>query len=133
MITKKIIVFLTIVLIVLIFSTCATVYIPDDLTPAQLSQRAQEAIDRNRFNIARQYFEALRSRNPQNLNLIITAEYGIGQTHFKQKNYDEARQSFNSVLSYFAQPGSEWLNLHYRQLAVIMLARIDEIENRRRR
>jgi outer membrane protein assembly factor BamD (BamD/ComL family) len=50
----------------LIVSACATgnVVIPQELSPAELIQRAQEASDKNKYPAALQYYEALRERNP---------------------------------------------------------------------
>jgi outer membrane protein assembly factor BamD (BamD/ComL family) len=59
----------------LFFACASTLNISEELSPAELIQRAQEASDRNRYNTALQYYQALRERNKNNIDLIITAEY----------------------------------------------------------
>ena len=115
--------------IALFVSACAsTVVIPDDLSPAELIQRAQEASDRNRYNIALQYYEALLERNRDNIDLVITAEYEIAFIHYKQRDFQQARAGFNSVLEYYDSPDAELLPPQFRRLSEIVLARIDERE-----
>ena len=67
----------------LVIAACATgpVNIPDDFSPAELIQRAQEASDRNRYGVALQYYEALLDRNRTNIDLVCTAEYEIAFVH----------------------------------------------------
>lgn len=120
-------------LVILLFlSSCAsTVIIGDDLSPAELIQRAQEATDRNRYRIAMQYYEALHERYQHNIDLVITAEYEIAFIHYKLKDYHEARQGFNALLEYYNSPDEELLPQHYKVLANIVLERMDEKENER--
>ncbi|MCL2208571.1 MAG: hypothetical protein FWC19_00750 [Treponema sp.] len=124
---------ITALVIILIFSACKTadVVISDDLSPAELVQRAQEATDRNRYNVALQYYKALHDRNRNNIDLIITAEYEIAFIHYKQKNYQQARSEFNSLLEYYNSPDAELLPQQFKVLANIVLQRMEEKENRR--
>jgi len=116
-------------IIVLLFSACVTtVEISEDLSPAELIQRAQEATDRNRYKIAMQYYEALHERNRNNIDLIITAEYEIAFIHYKQKNYQEARKELNTLLEYYNTPDEELLPQEFKRLSQIVLERIDEKE-----
>ncbi|MDR2543264.1 MAG: hypothetical protein LBC80_07435 [Treponema sp.] len=119
--------------VVFLFSACAsTVYIPDDLSPAEIIQRAQEALDRNRYHVATQYYEALLERYRHSIDLVITAEYHIAFIHYKQGRYDQARTEMNILLGYYNSPDAELLPQHFRRLAHIVLERIDEKENQRR-
>jgi outer membrane protein assembly factor BamD (BamD/ComL family) len=114
-------------LLIFLFSACAsTVNISDDLSPAELIQRAQEATDKNRYNIALQYYEALYDRNRNNIDLVITAEYEIAFIHYKQKNYSQARQELTALLKYYNTPDEELLPQHFKRLAQIVIQRIDE-------
>jgi len=88
-------------------------------------QRAQEAMDRNRLEVAIQYYEALYERNQNSIDLIITSEYHIAFIRYKQKNYDEAREGFNSVLSYYNTPDQILLPQHFKRLAQIVLENIE--------
>ena len=118
----------------IVFFLCAcattTVIIPHDLSPAELIQRGQEAADRNRFNVALQYYGALRERNLDNIDLVITAEYEIAFIHYKQRDFVQARAGFNTVLEHFNSPDAELLPQQFRRLSEILLERIDETEQR---
>ena len=117
--------------IVLFLCACVTtVVIPYDLSPAELIQRGQEAADRNRFNVALQYYEALRDRNRDSLDLVITAEYEIAFIHYKQRDFPQARAGFNAILEHYESPDAELLPQQFRRLAEVVLARIDESEQR---
>jgi len=116
-------------IIALLFFACVTtVDISDDLSPAELIQRAQEATDRNRYNIAKQYYEALYTRYRYNIDLVITAEYEIAFIHYKQHNYELAREGFHSLLQYYNTPDEALLPQQFKRLSHIVLARMDEKE-----
>jgi len=125
--------YLPIIAVFLLFLGCATrVYIPENLSPAELIQRAQEAMDRNRFNVAAQHYQALLDRNRHNIDLVITAEYHIAFIYYRQGRYDLARAGFVAMLEHYDSPDAELLPQHFRRLAQIVLERIDEKENQRR-
>jgi outer membrane protein assembly factor BamD (BamD/ComL family) len=119
--------------IALCFSACATgtLNIPQDLSPSELIQRAQEASDRNRYNYALQYYQALLERNISNIDLVCAAEYEIAFIHYKQKKYAQARAEFNALLERYDTPDEEYLPPQFKILALIVLDRIDERENPR--
>jgi outer membrane protein assembly factor BamD (BamD/ComL family) len=116
----------------LLVSACAsTVNIPDDLSPAELIQRAQEASDRNRYKVALQYYQALLERNSGKPDMVCTAEYEIGFIHYKQKKYAEARSELNALLERYNSPDAELLPQQFKRLATIVLDRITEKEKPR--
>ena len=120
--------------LVLCVSACATriVNIPYDLSPAELIQRAQEALDRNRYAIALQYYEALLERNITNIDLVCEAEYEIAFIHYKQKLYDRAREEFDALLERYDSPDGDSLPPQFKILALKVLESITEKENRRK-
>jgi outer membrane protein assembly factor BamD (BamD/ComL family) len=125
--------FLFLFVVAVLLSSCRSyVYISEDLSPAEIIQRGQEALDRNRYNIAIQYYEALHSRNRNNIDLLITAEYHIANINYKQGRFELARQELNAILAYYDTPDEELLPQHFKILAQIVLNRIDEKENQRR-
>jgi tetratricopeptide (TPR) repeat protein len=125
---------ITILALVLLFSACASnTRISEDLTPAEIIQRAQEASDRHRYRAAMQFYQALLERNRNNIDLVITAEYEIAFIQYKQRNFEAAREGLNGVLAYYDSPDAELLPQHFKRLAEIVLNRMDEIESRRRR
>ena len=118
--------------VALCLSACATVEnIPDELSPAEIIQRAQEASDRNRYNVALQYYEALLDRNRTNIDLICTAEYEIAFIHYKQKKYGLARDEFNALLERYNTPDEELLPQQFKILAKKVIEQIDEKEKPR--
>jgi len=111
---------------VLIFFACASsINISEDLSPAEIIQRAQEASDKNRYGVALQYYQALNERNRSNIDLIITSEYEIAFIHYKQKKYQQAKNELNEVLEYYNTPDAEFLPQHYKKLSKIVIERID--------
>jgi len=114
----------------LCLAACATgaLNIPQELTPAELIQRAQEASDRNRYNQALQYYTALLERNSTNIDLVCTAEYEIAFIYYKQKKYNQAKEGFNSLLERYEAPDGNMLPPQFKRLATIVLERIREKE-----
>ena len=115
---------------VIIIAACASsgVIIPQDISPAELIQRAQEASDKNKYPTALQYYEALRERNPTNTDLLCTAEYEIAFIHYKQKKYALAKEEFNALLARYDEPDGEYLPPQFKLLAKKVLERIEEKE-----
>jgi len=114
----------------LCLAACATgtLNIPDELTPAELIQRAQEASDRNRYNQALQYYTALLERNRTNIDLVCTAEYEIAFIYYKQKKYTQAKEGFKNLLERYEAPDGDLLPPQFKRLATIVLDRISEKE-----
>ena len=112
--------------------SCASkpVVIPEDLTAAEMVQRAQEATDRNRFNISLQYYQTILERFPFDGEYVCEAEYEIAFIHYKQKKYDLAKQGFNALLERYNTPDEELLPPQYKVLARKILGTIAEAEGR---
>jgi len=114
----------------ILLSSCAsTINISEDLSPAEIIQRGQEALDRNRYGVAIQYYQALYDRNQSNIDLVITAEYHIANIHYKQGKYELAREELNTLLEYYNTPDEVLLPQHFKRLAQIVLQRIEEKGN----
>ena len=122
----------TILCMAVLAVSCVTkpVVIPDDLTPAELIQRAQEASDRSRYSVSLQYYETIIERFPYDIDSVCAAEYEIAFIHYKQKKYDIAKVELNELLERYNIPDEELLPPQFKILSKIVLARIDEIENR---
>ena len=114
-------------------ASCANrpVVIPDDITPAELIQRGQEASDRNRYNISLQYYTTVMERFPFDIDSILASEYEIALIHYKQKKYDMAKIEFYEILERYNTPDEELLPPSFKILSKIVLDKITEIENRR--
>ena len=119
--------FLFAILIIVLFSACNTAAnISEDMSSAEIIQRAQEAMDRNRYNTAIQYYQALHDRNQSSIDLIITAEYHIAFIQYKQRKYDLASEGFNGVLAHYNTPDEILLPQHFKRLSQIVLQTIEE-------
>ena len=105
--------------------------INNNLSPAELIQRGQEASDRNRFSAALQYYAAVIERFPLDIDSILAAEYETAFIHYKQKKYDIAKIEFNNILERYNIPDEALLPQSFKILSRMMLNRISEIENRR--
>ena len=114
-------------------SCASTVYIPENLSSAEIIQLAQEASDRNRYSVSLQYYEAILQRFPHDMNSICAAEYEIAFIHYKQGRFDLAREGFNNLLERYDNPDGILLPQQFRILSNIVLQRMDEIESARRR
>ena len=121
--------FITLVM-VFFFLACASniANTSQELSPAELIQRAQEASDHNRYRTALQYYQVLLDRYYYNIELVCTAEYEIAFIHYKQKKYHDAREGLNSLLERYDSPDQELLPQQFKRLAQIVLERISEKE-----
>jgi tetratricopeptide (TPR) repeat protein len=114
-------------LILLSFTACATkAELTDTMTPAEMVQRAQEASDRNRYNLSLEYYQAILDRFPTNIEYVCAAEYEIALIHSKQKKYDLAESEFNKLLARYEAVDAELLPPQYKILTEIVMARIEE-------
>ena len=107
--------------------------IPDDLTAAELIQRAQEASDRNKFRVSLEYYETVIQRFPSDIDSICAAEYEIAFIHYKQKKYDIAKIEFTDLLERYNTPDEELLPPQFKILSQKIMAKITEIENKRKK
>jgi outer membrane protein assembly factor BamD (BamD/ComL family) len=99
-----------------------------DTTPAEIVQRAQEASDKNRYKQAKEYYELILERFPDDIDMVCTAEYEIAFIHYKQRKYDLAREGLNALLERYNTPDEVLLPPQYKRLATIVLERIAEKE-----
>ena len=115
--------------------SCVTgpVVIPDELTPMELIQKAQEASDRNRYSVSLQYYEALLERFPYDVENVIAAEYEIAFIHYKRKQFNIARIGFNDLLQRYNTPDEALLPPQFKILSHKVLEKIDEQENLRKK
>ncbi|MDR2393630.1 MAG: hypothetical protein LBD93_05710 [Treponema sp.] len=111
-------------LIVGIVSCTSVLYIPENLSPAELIQKGQEASDRNRYKHSLQYYEAIIERYPSYIDEVCAVEYEIAFIHYKQKHYELAKYEFQALLSRYDSPDAELLPLQFKKLTELVLAKI---------
>ena len=88
------------------FIGCATVPtdIPDDITAAELFQRAQEQVDQSNFRAADVYYQTALDRFGDDPEVATIAEYELGFLRYRQGELEEARPFFEAVLRRYEEP-----------------------------
>jgi tetratricopeptide (TPR) repeat protein len=121
--------------LVILATSCVTqaAVIPEDLSAAEMVQRAQEASDRNRYSISLQYYEAILERFPNNAEYTSAAQYEIAFIYYKQRKYDQSRAAFNALLDRYNSPEGPLLPPQYKILALKVLETIAERETGKKR
>ncbi|MDR1108040.1 MAG: tetratricopeptide repeat protein [Spirochaetaceae bacterium] len=101
--------------------------IPESLSPAELIQRGQEASDKNKYNLALEYYQTLLQRYPENMEIVCAAEYEIAFLHYKQKKHTQAKSEFNALLARYDTPDEELLPAQFKILSQIVLEKLDAL------
>jgi outer membrane protein assembly factor BamD (BamD/ComL family) len=116
-------------------TACASrrIQIPDHLSPPELIQQGQTASDKNRYNQALQYYQAILERYPSYIDEICAAEYEIAFIHYKQKQYDTAAAEFNALLERYNTPDAELLPPQFKRLAEMGLQKIEDKQGKKKR
>jgi outer membrane protein assembly factor BamD (BamD/ComL family) len=120
--------FLSAVLLVssqLVSCASAPVVIPDGLTPMELVQRAQDATDKDQYDVAIQNYQAILDRNPDDIEMVCTAEYEIAFIKYKQHKYTEAKAGFTALLERYKEADAEFLPAQYKILSEKVLAKME--------
>jgi len=88
---------------VLIIGGCATVptEVPEDLSPAELLQRAQEFADNRNYQAALAYNQAILDRFPNDRVAYITAQYHRGLFLQRDGEFAQAIEQYEIILSRF--------------------------------
>ncbi|MCL1927847.1 MAG: hypothetical protein FWG07_03515 [Treponema sp.] len=118
--------FFAVLLLTAVSCISGPVYVPEDMPPTKIIQRAQEATDDNKYKVAIQYYQALLERYGNINEYYVTGEYEIAFIHYKQKRYSEARRGFENLMVLYRAEGSETLPPQFRVLSQKVLARIEE-------
>ncbi len=105
--------------------TSGPVVVPEDMSPSEIIQKAQEASDRNKFKVAKEYYEVLLDRYGTSIDLVCTAEYEIAFINYKQKHYEEAQAGFNQLLARYEGPDAIFLPQHFKILAEKVMAKME--------
>jgi outer membrane protein assembly factor BamD (BamD/ComL family) len=115
------------VFIIFLVTACTSSQVnTDNLSPEELIQKGQEASDRNKYEQAIQYYEAIIRQYPFHIDAICAAEYEIAFIHYKQKKYEIATTEFNQLLSRYNTPDEQLLPPQFKRLATIVLEKIAE-------
>lgn len=120
--------FFLLILIAVAGASCQTgpTVIPEDLTPEELFQQAQEASSLRRYDEALEYYQAFFERFPEDLQNGIEAEYETAFLYYKKGRLEESETRFNALLKKYEGPESQLLPKWPRVLAEKVLQKIDE-------
>lgn len=99
--------------------SCATKLppIPEDISSAEIIQKAQERSDLYDWKGAQYWYKALLEKFPNDQGLVVTAMYELAFIEYKQGHYDAARAGFTAVLEKYAAPEGSTLPQTWKILA----------------
>jgi soluble lytic murein transglycosylase-like protein len=101
------------------------------LTPAEHIRRAGIYLTNRAFAEAREHFQALIERYPNDVN-VPAALYGTGRSYFQVKAYDESLPFFERLVRGFAQTKEGREGLYSLASALLRLGRAEEAAARYR-
>jgi outer membrane protein assembly factor BamD (BamD/ComL family) len=115
-------------IILVSLSSCKTVpvVIPEDISAAELIQRAQEASDKSDWANAITYYDTARDRFGTDSTILITCEYETAFIHYKQEKYSVAAEEFNALIAKYESPAGASLPPSYLILARKVLPTVQE-------
>jgi outer membrane protein assembly factor BamD (BamD/ComL family) len=113
----------------IVLTACSTLpgSIPEGLSPGELVQRAQEESDKNRYEAASLYYNAILERFPDDKSSVCGAQYEIAFIHYKQKKYVIAVEEFNALLDRYDDADGDLLPQKYFILSTIVLENINKL------
>ncbi len=98
--------------------------LPPEMSAIELSQKGQEALDRNKYAAARVYYQTIIDRYGTDNSLLTGAEFEIAHIFVKQKKWDEARPMLEAIIARYESAGGAALPPEYLVLARNDLAKI---------
>ena len=109
-------------------AACQTVpeEIPEGLSRMEMFQRAQEAVEVERWELALRYYETFIDRFPDERGAIAEAEYEIAFIAYKQERYVESIALFEAILRKYEEDETGMLPEWPRVLSLRLLEIIDE-------
>ena len=93
--------------------------IPEDLSPADLTQKAQDAFDSGNYRAARVYYEVILKRFPSDESACVAAEYEIAHLHIKKHQWKDAYTILEKIIAKYEGPMAMHLPPDYYKLAKI--------------
>lgn len=113
--------------VVLLLSSCMTnKNIPEDLSPAQIIQLGQNAIDSTDYKHAEKCFNTVISRYGTNIATYIEARYELGHLYIKVQDYSKAYSIFSEILDAYSTAAISELPPEFKKLSQIGLSQIPE-------
>ncbi|MBP5328825.1 MAG: hypothetical protein J6Y75_02875 [Spirochaetaceae bacterium] len=105
--------------------------IPDDISPQEIIQQAQELYEKGN-NYASQYmYELLLDRYGTDTTYLVIGLYEIAHIKIKEKKYAEAESMLNQVLECYDSYDAAFIPAKYRVLAQKDLEKIEKAGKRK--
>lgn len=106
--------------------SCSTapVVIPTDLEARTLVQRAQEAADASKYDLAIRYYQALIDQHGGDPVNHVIADYEIAFITYKQGKEERAKELFSAIIEKYQGPGAAALPPLYKVLSEKILAKL---------
>ncbi|HWR10611.1 MAG TPA: tetratricopeptide repeat protein [Rectinemataceae bacterium] len=106
--------------------SCATKLppIPEDISSAEIIQKAQERSDLYDWKGAQYYYKALLEKFPNDQALVVSAMYELAFIEYKQGHYDAARVGLTAVLDKYATTEGASLPATWKILAEKVMAKL---------
>ncbi len=110
----------------LVSVSCATKLppIPEQISSAEIVQKAQESSDAYDWKAAQYYYKALLERYPNDDGLVLEAMYELAFIEYKQAHFEAAKAGLTAVLGKYAAPGGDALPPSWKILSEKVLAKI---------
>jgi outer membrane protein assembly factor BamD (BamD/ComL family) len=99
--------------------------IPPDLTPADFFQKAQEASDTGKYQLALKYYQTFQERYPDERDRGLWARYEIALLHSKMGDEETALTRIGELLALYAGEDAEALPQGPRILAEKIKAKLE--------
>lgn len=101
--TLSIALFFTVLFSLFLFTSCQSVpkNVPDDISEAELVQKAQECFDVGNYKGAVYYYELLVERYSDDPRNVIIGKYEIAHIYISRNKWNEAEKLLNEVLAYY--------------------------------
>lgn len=100
---------------VFLLASCQTVpeSVPEDLSSAELLQRAQEFADKANYEAALLYLDALDQRYASERMIVVVSQYHRALYLDQSGDYDAARQAYHSLLLRYETEGDlpSWIQV----------------------
>ena len=105
--------------------------IPDDLSPQEIIQQAQEYYEKGNTAASEYMYEILLDRYGTDTTYLVTGLYEIAHIKVKARKYDQAEQMLNQVLECYDSYDASFIPAKYRVLAQKDLEKIEKSGKRK--
>jgi outer membrane protein assembly factor BamD (BamD/ComL family) len=125
---------LLLVLCVLLACKTKAETIPEDLPKETYFKIGNELKNKNKYKEAIEYFEIVIDRFPDDMEIVLNAQYEIALIHYKMKEYKTALLLFDELIEAYNAPDAAYFPRSFLVLAQKIKFKITTIlEDKKRR